>query len=129
YDRFGSAAFRPGGSAGFEGIGFETVVQDLFKAVGFGRADGTLTRELQVSFVEAAEGCTKQLSYERIDHCSSCAGSGAAAGSHSTQCQACSGRGRVRFQQGFLALLSERTCSKCRGTGRIPQRVCPTCQG
>ncbi len=129
YDRFGSAAFRPGGNPGFDPTGFESVVADLFKAVGFGRSDGTISQTLQLSFEEAAEGCNKELSYERIDHCPACHGSGAAPHTRSSTCSACEGRGRVRFQQGLLSLLSERTCSKCRGTGRIPEQACNTCQG
>ena len=129
YDRFGSAAFRPGGNPGFDAAGIESVVADLFKAVGLGRSDGTISQTLHLSFEEAAEGCKKELSYERIDHCPACRGSGAAPHSRSSTCSACEGRGRVRFQQGLLSLLSERTCSKCRGTGRIPEQACSGCQG
>ncbi|HEU5076515.1 MAG TPA: J domain-containing protein [Polyangiaceae bacterium] len=129
FDRFGSAAFQPGGNAGFDGVGFDTVVADVLRAMGLGRADGTVTVELELSFTEAAEGCTKEVRYERIDHCRICDGSAAAAGATTTTCTACGGKGRVRFREGLLSLLSERPCSKCRGTGLMPSRPCAACEG
>lgn len=129
FDRFGSAAFQPGGNVGFDGVGFDTVVADLLRAMGLGRSDGTVSIDLELTFTEAAEGCTKEVRYERIDHCRICDGSAAAAGATTTTCTACGGKGRVRFREGLLSLLSERPCSKCRGTGRMPSRPCPACEG
>lgn len=129
YDRFGSAAFRPGGNAGFEAIGLDTVVADLLRAMGLGRTDGNISREVELTFVEAAEGCSKVVSYERIDHCRTCEGSGAARGARTKTCTACAGRGRVRFREGLLSLLTERPCSKCRGTGKMPSHACVSCEG
>src|SRR5690606_21934646 len=54
YDRFGRAAFQPGGRVGFDAAGFESVVADLLKAVKLGRADGSIQQDLELSFVEAA---------------------------------------------------------------------------
>ncbi len=129
YDRYGKAAFQPGGASGFQAAGFESVLEDLFKAVGIGRTEGNVARELQLDFVEAAQGCEKQLSYERIDHCGACHGTGAAPNARTHTCSACGGRGRVRFQQGLLSLLSERNCSKCHGTGKSFDVPCSVCQG
>ena len=128
YDRYGGAAFQPGGSPG-PGIAFESVVAEVLRAVKAGKSDGSIRQVLELDFVEAAQGCNKQLRYERISHCVNCEGTGAAPGSSHTECRACHGRGRVRSQQGLLSLLSERTCSKCRGTGRRVERPCQACQG
>jgi molecular chaperone DnaJ len=129
FDRFGSAAFQPGGNPGFDGVGFDTVVADVLRAMGLGRSDGTISLDLELSFAEAAEGCTKELRYERIDHCRICNGSASAGGASTSTCSACAGKGRVRFREGLLSLLSERPCSKCRGTGRMPTRPCQACDG
>lgn len=129
FDRFGSAAFQPGGNAGVDSVGFDAVVADVLRAMGLGRSDGTITVDVELTFAEAAEGCSKEVHYERLDHCRICDGSAAAAGSSTATCTACGGRGRVRFREGLLSLLSERSCSKCRGTGRMPSRPCPACEG
>lgn len=128
YDRFGEAAFRPGG-AGAASVSFETVVTELLRAVRAGRSDGSIKQVLEVGFVEAAEGCQKSMRYERITHCNVCDGSGASRGSRSTRCAACAGKGRLRTADGLLSMLRERTCSKCRGTGRTALVSCRECGG
>jgi molecular chaperone DnaJ len=128
YDRYGERAFRPGGTAGAT-VNFETMVTELLKAVRAGRSDGSVKQVLELSFAEAAEGCHKQVRYERINHCSACNGSGAARGSSTTRCAACSGKGRVRTAEGILSILRDRTCSKCRGTGRLAISSCRDCGG
>jgi molecular chaperone DnaJ len=35
----------------------------------------------------------------------------------------------VRFQQGLFPIAVERTCSRCRGTGRIVRQACAACRG
>ncbi len=55
------------------------------------------------------------------------AGSGAAAGTQPVTCPTCRGAGQVTFQQGFFSVA--RTCSHCRGTGRIVAEPCKTCRG
>jgi molecular chaperone DnaJ len=140
YDRFGHKAEAPGSpfSAGspFEGgvvdlgdLGFDGILGDLLGAFGVGRGDrGDLKQDLEVSFEEAAFGCTKELRYDRVTSCAECRGSGAAAGSVPESCSACHGRGRVRFQQGFLPIAVERTCPRCRGTGHLVHDACTTCR-
>jgi molecular chaperone DnaJ len=82
-----------------------------------------------VSFAEAAFGCEKEMRYDRIVACVECDGSGAAAGTMPEPCGACNGRGRVRFQQGIFPIAVERSCSRCRGTGRIARNACSPCRG
>ena len=71
----------------------------------------------------------KELTYDRVEPCVDCAGSGAAPGSGTERCSACNGRGRVRYQQGVFPIAIERPCSRCRGTGRIVIDPCKTCRG
>jgi len=141
YDRFGHRAEAPGspfaGSGPFSGgvvdisdIAFDGILGDLLGVFGVGRGDkGDIKRDLELSFEEAAFGCTKEMRYERVVSCGECRGSGAAAGSVPDTCSACSGKGRVRFQQGLFPIAVERTCSRCRGTGKIVKDPCASCRG
>lgn len=141
YDRYGAAAFgspgaAPGGSP-FQGMPFDIseiqidgIFGDLLGALGIKVGDrGNLQKELRVSFEEAAFGCQKDLTYDRIEPCGDCQGSGSAPGSSPERCPHCLGRGRVRVQQGVLPIAIERPCSRCNATGRIVNDPCKTCRG
>ncbi len=141
YDRFGHRAEEPGSPFGAGGpfpggfvdisdIAIDGLLGDLLGVFGVGKGDkGELKRDLEISFEEAAFGCEKTMRYERVAACGDCHGSGAAAGSAPEPCGACNGRGRVRFQQGLLPIAVERTCSRCRGTGRTVRDACASCRG
>lgn len=132
YDRFGKAAFTPGG-AGADFIDFknlESLFGDLLGAFGIRSGDrGVVKKRVKLTFEEAARGCTKELAYERSDLCERCAGCGAEPGTPVEPCAACNGRGRVRFQQGIFPVPIERACSSCSGTGRHPSAPCRDCHG
>ncbi len=141
YDRFGHRAEESGSpfsSAGpFAGgvvdiseIAVDGILGDLLGVFGVGRGDkGDIKRDLAVSFEEAAFGCDKQLTYERIITCTDCRGTASAPGSIPENCAACMGKGRVRYQQGILPIAVERTCSRCKGSGKIVVNPCATCKG
>jgi molecular chaperone DnaJ len=141
YDRFGHRAEDPGspfasngpfagGVVDISDLNIDGFLGDLLGVFGVGRGDkGDLKRDLEIAFEEAAFGCEKELAYDRVIACSECRATGSAAGSTPEQCSACNGRGRVRFQQGLLPIAVERTCSRCRGTGRIVKVPCTTCHG
>jgi len=144
FDRFGAAGVGGAGAAGanpFGGMpfdfsniadmGIDGVFGDLLGAFGIGgKGDrGDIKKEVTLSFEEAVFGCEKELEYERVESCSDCQGTGSAPGSSMPVCGACNGRGKVRFQQGFLPLAVERTCSRCRGTGRLVSVPCSVCKG
>jgi molecular chaperone DnaJ len=141
YDRFGHRAEEPGSPFGGNGpfpggfvdisdIAIDGILGDLLGVFGVGRGDkGDVKQELEVSFEEAAFGCEKDLRYERVVGCNDCRGSGAAQGTIAEPCGACNGRGRVRFQQGIFPIAVERTCSRCRGSGRTVRHACAVCRG
>jgi molecular chaperone DnaJ len=141
YDRFGHRAEEPGSPFGANGpfpggfvdisdIAIDGILGDLLGVFGVGRGDkGDIKRDLEVSFEEAAFGCDKSMRYERVVTCGDCRGSGAAVGTVPEACGACNGRGRVRFQQGIFPIAVERTCSRCRGTGRTVRTPCGSCRG
>jgi molecular chaperone DnaJ len=141
YDRFGHRAEESGSpfssSGPFAGgvvdiseIAVDGILGELLGVFGVGRGDkGDIKRDLAISFEEAAFGCEKQLTYERIITCTDCRGTASAPGSIPENCAACVGKGRVRFQQGILPIAVERTCSRCKGTGKIIVNPCATCKG
>ena len=134
YDRYGAQAFRPGGMGGGPDLsdlaGIDGIFGDILGAFGIRTGDrGDLKKRIKVSFEEAAKGTTKEIRYERTDLCERCSGQAAEPGTPVSTCPACSGRGRVRFQQGIFPLAVERTCSRCRGTGQLASTPCTTCKG
>jgi molecular chaperone DnaJ len=133
YDRFGEAAFRPGGRASVDFSdfgGLDEIFGDILGAFGLRGGDrGTIKKTVEVSFEEAARGCERELRYERLDSCEDCSGRGAAPGARVDSCSACGGRGKVRFQQALFPIAVERPCSRCRGTGAVPTVPCPRCNG
>ncbi|HEV8131206.1 MAG TPA: molecular chaperone DnaJ [Acidobacteriota bacterium] len=139
YDRFGHA-----GTQGFTGFDpeifsdFSDILGDFF---GFGDLFGSprggrrnyaqrgadLRYDLKISFEEAAFGVKTKIQIPRHQTCEACQGSGAEPGTGLTQCPSCKGAGQVRYQQGFFSI--SRTCSQCRGTGKILRNPCRACQG
>src|SRR5215217_5841087 len=100
YDRYGFDGIKRGqGGAGY-GAGFSSV-EDIFSAFGDlfgdffgGRASGRqrqargadLRVDLDLTFAEAVWGVTKEVKVTRAIACTTCAGTGAAAGSQAETC-------------------------------------------
>jgi molecular chaperone DnaJ len=142
YDRFGHAGV--GGAAG--GAGFDaTVFQDFSDIFGefFGFGDlfgggrsGRRTRaqrgadlreDITIEFEEAVFGTEKKITYRKHESCETCKGSGSAQGKAPIPCRGCSGRGQVRYQQGFFSIA--RTCPTCQGAGSVISDPCTKCRG
>jgi molecular chaperone DnaJ len=68
-----------------------------------------------------------KLKIPRHENCAECGGSGAAKGTSPVTCPTCTGYGQVRYQQGFFSV--SRTCSHCRGVGKINRNPCRECDG
>lgn len=144
YDQYGHAAFDPssgfgGGAGGFGFDGFD--ISDIFSSFFGGgsqgrRANGPMRGEdvrlrIALSFEEAVFGCKKEISYQRVQKCPDCSGSGAAKGTSAKTCPDCGGRGQVKVQQRtpFGMMQSTKTCDKCRGSGKIIETPCKNCKG
>jgi molecular chaperone DnaJ len=142
YDHFGHAGVSSGagqtwGAPGFGGI--EDILGDLFgfgDVFGSGRAGARrstaqrgadLRYDLEITLEEAFAGMTAQLRIPRLETCETCKGNGAAPGSQPETCSNCAGSGQVRYQQGFFSVA--RTCSVCRGVGRVVKNPCSECLG
>ncbi len=150
YDQFGHAAFEQGGAGagGFGGNGFGFGdfgdLGDLFGSFfggGFGGNSGArrnapqrgedIGANVTISFEEAAFGVKKDISYNRVQKCPDCGGSGAEKGTSAETCTACGGSGQRRVTQrmGGMQFQSTVTCDACRGKGKIIKNPCSNCRG
>ncbi len=147
YDQFGHDM---GASAGFGGFDFDfdkfsrggsfgdifgDVFGDMFGGGG-GQQRGWGSRgvrgndyryDMEIDFEESAKGVEKVIEVNLPQTCSTCNGKGSRPGSEPTTCSVCHGTGQQRIQQGFFSI--NRTCSQCRGQGRVITDPCPTCHG
>ena len=148
YDQYGHAAFDPsmGGGSGFGGFGggfgadfdFGDIFSSFFGGGGSSRSRANMPQDgedvatrVTISFEEAVFGCKKEVSFQRIEACSDCSGSGAEKGTKAETCQTCHGTGRVTVQQQTMLgyMQTQRSCQECRGTGKIIKNPCKNCNG
>jgi len=140
YDRFGHAGIGAGAGAGAGfGQGF-TGFEDIFDMFGFGdifggrtgrrsgpRRGSDLRYDIEITLEEAAAGLKTKIRIPRLETCDVCKGTGAAEGASPSRCPTCAGAGQVRYQQGFFSV--SRTCSTCRGAGKVIRDACRACHG
>ena len=128
------------GGGGFSGFGgFEDIFGDIFGSFGGGsrtraqaKSQGEdITVEISLSFLDAAKGCTKDITYTRNQPCASCKGTGAKNGTAYKTCEKCGGTGQVQYvnNSGFFRSVSVRACDECHGTGKKIIDTCPDCKG
>ncbi len=134
YDRFGHA--------GFEGVGVDFGMPDIFELFrsvvgGFGfeeqraQRGGDVGYDLELSLEEVASGVQREVAVSRFVMCEGCGGEGAAPGSLRQQCPTCRGMGRVRYQQRSMlfSFSQEAECPDCRGSGVHIPDPCDSCRG
>ncbi len=156
YDQFGHAGVDPnygagaggagGGFGGFGGFGGDSMDFDLGDILGgmFGGFGGSrrsnpnaprrgtdIQTSVTVSFEEAAKGCKRTVTVNKVDACDKCGGSGAAPGTHADTCKTCNGTGQVTAQQRtpFGMINTSKTCPTCGGKGKVITNPCPKCRG
>lgn len=147
YDQFGHAGVDPNfgaGGGGFDG-GFDFGdLGDIFGSFfggGFGGGRRTnpnapqrgesIRLSLILSFEEAAFGCEKAVTVERLEPCPSCQGSGCAEGTAPEVCPDCRGTGtvQVRRQTPMGVFATSSPCARCGGKGKIIHQPCRECRG
>ncbi|HSI92826.1 MAG TPA: molecular chaperone DnaJ [Jiangellaceae bacterium] len=149
---FGSGFRVPSGAGGPSGDSFGFDLGDLFGGTSsptgaggigdvFGGLFGTRTRarttqarrgadvesEVSIGFAEAIDGVTVPLRMTSSSACTSCAGTGAKAGTVPRVCPACTGTGHTSTNAGGFSL--SEPCRECRGRGLVVDDPCPTCKG
>ena len=80
---------------------------------------------------EAAFGCEKEVSLDRVEECEHCHGSGAAPGTSPETCSNCGGTGQVqqRRQTPMGVFATSGPCPRCGGKGKVIGTPCKSCGG
>lgn len=128
------------GGQGFGGFtGFGDIFSDFFSGFGGGSRSQEPTKEkgadvnveIELSFLDAAKGCKKTISYARREPCSACKGTGAKNGTAYTTCEKCKGTGRVQVVSGssIFRTVQVKACDACGGTGKKITEKCSVCGG
>ena len=146
YDTYGKDGLNNSGGGGHGG-GYSTNwdfmsdfgdMSDIFSAFfgGGGRGRGPVRGDdrrttIELSFMEAAFGCEKEIKVTRLDTCHSCNGTGAEAGSLPETCGHCGGHGQIRqsAQTMFGNFTQVVTCPSCHGVGTVIKNPCKVCHG
>ena len=145
YDQFGFAGVDPNygagaGGGGFEGFGgfggFGDIFSEFFGGGSRSRPRNAPRRgqdigtRLDITFEEAVFGGSREVTFNRIENCESCNGTGSEDG-HAETCSRCGGSGQVRVTQNLMgmAIQSTATCPQCSGRGKIIKNPCNTCRG
>uniref|UniRef100_A0A7E4W4S5 CR-type domain-containing protein n=2 Tax=Panagrellus redivivus TaxID=6233 RepID=A0A7E4W4S5_PANRE len=93
-------------------------------ADGFGAAEEVA---VNLSFEEATRGAVKNVTYNSIENCFKCSGSGVELGYKKVSCPYCNGTGVVSSNRGGFFFQS--TCVRCRGSGSFNKNPCHDCEG
>lgn len=146
YDQYGHAGVDPnfGAGGGFDGSFDFGDLGDIFGSFfggGFGGGRRTnpnapqrgesIRLSLAISFEEAAFGCEKSVTVERMETCDTCHGNGCAPGSTPEVCPECHGTGtvQVRRQTPMGVFATSSPCTRCGGKGKIIHQPCKDCHG
>lgn len=154
YDQFGHAGVggaaggNPYAAGGFPGGGQnvnfdfgDLGLGDIFGSFfGGGQQQGGRPRQargrdveagVEISFEEAVFGTEADLSLQLDDTCEHCKGTTAEPGYDLKTCDQCKGSGQVMnvTRTIFGNIQQAGICPKCRGTGKVPEKICSVCKG
>ncbi|KAF6141848.1 hypothetical protein GIB67_003219 [Kingdonia uniflora] len=145
YDQVGHDAFErsaDGGGAGGPFDGGFNPFEDLFNggggsmhgffrdiftntSSGFGGQD--IKVALELSFMEAVQGCSKTVNFQAAMPCETCGGTGVPPGTRPETCKPCKGSGMTMMQKGPFRI--QAACANCGGTGKTVKSFCKSCNG
>jgi molecular chaperone DnaJ len=149
YDQFGHAGV--GGSSGGNPFGGNSQGQnvnfdfgdlglgDIFSSF-FGGGGQTSSRQVrgrdieagvEISFEQAVFGTDVDLALNLEDTCAHCKGTTVEPGYELKTCDNCGGSGQVVnvMKTVFGNLQQAAVCPKCKGSGKIPEKICSVCKG
>lgn len=154
YDQFGHAGVGNGGASagGFEGFGGfgqgqnvnfdfgDLGLGDIFSSFFSGGPRAGSQRQsrgrdvethVDITFEQAVFGTEVELHLNLEDTCAHCKGTTVEPGYELKICDNCGGSGQVThvMRTVFGNIQQAAPCPKCRGRGKIPEKVCTVCHG
>ncbi|XP_019437114.1 PREDICTED: chaperone protein dnaJ GFA2, mitochondrial-like isoform X3 [Lupinus angustifolius] len=134
YDQVGHDAFVNQQSTGFDGNSGFNPFEQIFRDHDFAKSffhqnigGEDVKAFIELSFMEAVQGCTKTVTFQTDVLCNTCGGSGVPPGTRPETCKRCKGSGVTFVQAGPFRM--EHTCGACKGTGKIVSSFCKSCRG
>ncbi|KAL4563697.1 hypothetical protein LXL04_027742 [Taraxacum kok-saghyz] len=137
YDQLGHETYEAsvsggGGPDGGQWGGGGNPFQDLGDIFGFGPFARNFSGKdvkvsVELSFMEAVQGCTKNVAFHTELPCDSCGGSGVPPGTKPETCRRCKGAGMTMSQTGPFRI--QVTCPQCGGSGKYVKNLCKSCNG
>ena len=148
YDRYGedglkNAGFDTGGpfAGGFGDL--NDIFNSFFGGMcGFGFGGGRpdpnapvegddLRLDLEIDFEQAVFGCEKEITFDHLEVCTECNGTGAQKGTQPVICPTCHGTGQVQqvMRTPLGAISQIVTCPDCHGAGKKITNPCKACKG
>lgn len=131
---FDFSGFNNGGGQGFSDFG--DLFGNFFGGGGQRRAADinqgeNREIELTITLQDVLTGVQHPVDLRRLNVCDLCKGDGAEPGTKVVKCETCGGTGEVvRTTQSFFGQIQQRgVCSKCSGSGSIPEKKCHNCSG
>lgn len=131
----GGGAGAPGGAPGGGNFSFNDFEEIFQKMSGSGKdktrkpqgpePGADIHYKLKLTFLEAVNGCNKEISYNTMRRCGSCTGSGFQDSGSRSKCPHCGGRGKKVMSTGFFHM--QQDCTHCGGTGELGRTTCTTC--
>lgn len=133
----GFSGFNGFSGFGGDGFGFDDIFSSFFGGGGGARSasagsDGEdIQKDINLSFMDAVKGCTKEFSYTRNCACPSCRGNGSKNGTAYSTCSKCGGSGQVQITQNTMFGRTVRigVCPDCGGSGKKILEKCNDCKG
>ena len=114
--------------------------EEMFDKMGGGKGGGATAKKaqgpepgadihfkLKLSFLEAVNGVSKEISYNTMRKCVGCNGSGSKDSGVKGKCPHCNGRGKKVMSTGFFHM--QQDCQHCGGTGETGRSTCSPCSG
>lgn len=155
YDQFGHAGVGGNGGgggnpfAGFGGFGQGQEMHFDFGDLGLGDIFGSffetgggsgrgrknrgrdVETAIELDFKDAVFGLTRNIKLELEDTCPHCQGTTAEPGYELKKCDICQGSGQIEeaLKTVFGNIRQTKTCSACKGEGKIPEKQCSVCAG
>lgn len=140
YDAYGSEGFNQKFTQEdiFRNFNFEDIFQQFGGMGGGGFGFGGMEEQqeqtgvnLYLSFDDLEQGVDKEFEVQRLKACDYCSGTGGEPGAKQVKCEVCDGHGRRRVLQNTIFGRFEMVtpCNKCRGRGKVYEKVCKECRG